>query len=92
MDTYAGCIVLALLGEAIVENLKIIYDNGKFKMDKIIALAICCLITTFSRCDVFSLLGINFLFPVVGQLFTGILISRGAGAFHDVINLVQQKK
>ena len=91
MDAYGKIIILALLGEAVVENLKIVYENGKIKIDKIFALFICCIVTTFARCDIFSIMGISFLSPLVGQLFTGVLISRGAGAFHDLIKLLEQK-
>ena len=91
MDILAKCIMLAMLGEAIVENLKIIYEGGKFEVDVIVALVICCLITIATQCSIFELLEINFSIPIVGQLFTGILISRGAGAFHDLLKILQSK-
>ncbi|MCL2320804.1 MAG: hypothetical protein FWC47_01710 [Oscillospiraceae bacterium] len=91
MDAYGKIIILAVLGEAIVENLKVVYEDGKFKKDRIFALFICCMVTTFARCDIFEIVGISFLLPVVGQLFTGILISRGAGAVHDLLKLLEKK-
>lgn len=79
MEVYSKFIILALLAESIVEKLKIIYENGKFNINKMLALAICCAITVFTGSDLFGLLGINFNMPIIGQLFTGVLISRGAG-------------
>jgi len=91
MDILAKCIMLALIGEAIVENIKIIYKSGKFEIDAIVALVICCLITVATQSSIFDLLEMNFFIPVIGQLLTGILISRGAGAFHDLLKTLQSK-
>lgn len=83
--------MLALLGEAMVENLKIVYESGKFKVDGVVALATCCVITVCAQCNIFDLLELNFSIPIIGQLFTGVLISRGAEAFHEMIKLLQLK-
>ncbi len=82
-------IILALLAEAIWENLKMIWENGKFSVNRLGALILSVIIAVGTKIDLFELLNLNMFIPVLGSIFTGILISRGANVVHDLLTKIQ---
>lgn len=82
-------IILALLSEAIWENLRMIWENGKFNINRLGALILSVIIAVGTRADLFQLLKLNMFIPVLGSIFTGILISRGANVLHDLLKKIQ---
>lgn len=81
-------IALSLIGEAIVETLKMVWQQGKLSSDRIIALVVSILITLASGMDIFSMAGIPLQVPYVGMILTAILASRGANFMHDLLQSV----
>ena len=86
---YAQLIILALLAEAIWENLRMIWENGKFSINRLGALILSIIIAVGTRTDLFELLKLNIFIPALGSIFTGILISRGANVVHDLLKKIQ---
>lgn len=82
-------IILALLAEAIWENLRMIWEDGKFNVNRLGALILSIIIAVGTRTDLFELLNLNIFVPVLGSIFTGILISRGANVVHDLLKKIQ---
>lgn len=82
-------IILALLSEAIWENLKMIWEDGKFNVNRLGALILSIIIAVGTRTDLFELLKLDIFVPVLGSIFTGILISRGANVVHDLLKKIQ---
>jgi len=82
-------IILALLAEAIWENLRMIWEDGKFNVNRLGALILSIIIAVGTRTDLFELLKLNIFVPVLGSIFTGILISRGANVVHDLLKKIQ---
>lgn len=86
-------LVLATIGEAVWETLKLFWQNGKLNMDRLGALAVGELLSIGTGLDLLNLVGIPMKIPFVGVILTGLLISRGANFIHDIlssINNVQQ--
>ena len=83
-------IILALLSEAIWENLRMIWENGKFNINRLGALILSIIIAVGTKIDLFELLNLNMFIPVLGSIFTGILISRGANFIHDLLTKIQE--
>ena len=86
-------LVIALLGEAIWETLKMVWQTGKLSADKIGAIIIGIALAVGSGLDIFTVVGISLKIPYLGMILTGILISRGANFIHDLlasINNLQQ--
>ncbi len=86
-------IVLALIGEAVWETLKMVWQNGKISVDRIGALIIGLLLAIGAGLDLMAMVGIPMRIPYVGMVLTGLLISRGANFMHDIlqsINNIQQ--
>ena len=78
-------LVIALLGEAIWETAKMVWQNGKLSADRIGALIVGVALTVGSGLDIFTLVGISLKIPYLGMILTGILISRGANFIHDLL-------
>lgn len=82
-------IILALLCEAIWENLRMIWENGKFSINRLGALVISIIVALGTKIDLFKILDFEMV-QVLGSIFTGILISRGANVVHDLLTKIQE--
>jgi len=81
-------VVLALIGEAVWETLKMTWQNGKVSIDRIGALLVGLLLAIGTGMDLLETAGITMRIPFVGTVLTGILISRGANFTHDIVATV----
>ena len=81
-------VVLAFIGEAVWETLKLTWQNGKVSTDRIGALITGLLLAVGANVDLLSMLGITIVIPWLGVILTGLLISRGANFVHDLIGNV----
>ncbi|KRQ85933.1 hypothetical protein ABG79_02307 [Caloramator mitchellensis] len=89
-------LIAAIFTEAVWETLKMIKKDKYFCFDRIGAIAVAALICIVFDFDVFTMyLGANKI-PFVGNILTGILISRGSNFVHDLLGSIssfyQQRK
>ena len=84
-------ITIALLVEAIWENLKMVWKEGKININTIGALAVGILVSILAKIDIFAMQGIDLSISVIGWILTGILLSRGANFIHDLFNKIGDK-
>ena len=89
---YSQIIIVAILIEAIWENLKMIWQNGKVSIDKIGSLIISVVMCLLVNANVFSIVGLTISIPYIANVFTGIIISRGANVVHDLFEKIANKK
>ena len=89
---YAQLVIVAILIEAIWENIKMIWQNGKFSIDKIGSLVISILICILAKIDIFPIVNVSIMVPVIGSILTGIIVSRGANFVHDLFNKISGDK
>ena len=89
---YAQLVIVAILIEAIWENIKMVWQNGKFSIDKIGSLVISILICILARIDIFPIVNLSIMVPVIGSILTGIIVSRGANFVHDLFNKISGDK
>lgn len=85
MMDFAQLILIAILVEAIWENIKMIYDKNKFNISMIGSLVLGVIICLAAQIDIFSIVGINMIVPFIGSIFTGIIVSRGANFVNDLL-------
>ena len=81
-------IIIAILVEAIVENIKTTYEDG-INGTRIIALILAIVICILTQTGIFLLLGIDFTLPIVDYILTGIVVSRGANFVNDIISKIR---
>ena len=89
---YAQLVIVALLIEAIWENIKMVWQNGKFSIDKIGSWVISILICILAKIDIFPIVNLSIMVPVIGSILTGIIVSRGANFVHDLFNKISGDK
>lgn len=81
---YAQLIIIAILVEAIWENLKMIWDKNKLNINMIGSLLLSMIICVLAQINIFKIVGINLIVPIIGSLMTGIIVSRGANFVNDL--------
>jgi len=86
---YAQLIIIAILVEAIWENLKMIWDKNKLNINMLGSLLLSMIICVLAQINIFEIVGINLIVPVVGSLLTGIIVSRGANFVNDLFKKVK---
>lgn len=85
-------VLLAILSESITQYIKDTFQGIvelPAPIKKAIALAIALIISFGTSLDLFNYLGIEFQFPYVGIVFTGVILSRGANVAHDLMDRIK---
>lgn len=91
MEKLIMLVVVAIIAESVWETLKMTWQDGKVKVDRVGALVVSMLIVFGIRLDILSLLGIETVIPFLGIILTGILISRGSNFIHDLLVRLNNK-
>ena len=91
MEKLIMLVVVAIIAESVLETLKMTWQDGKVKVDRVGALVVSMLIVFGTRLDMLSLLGIETVIPFLGIILTGILISRGSNFIHDLLVRLSNK-
>lgn len=81
-------IILSLLAEAIWENLRMTFEDGKFSINRLGALIISIVVAVGTKINIFEILDFE-MFSILGSILTGVLISRGANVVHDLLKKIQ---
>lgn len=89
---YAQLIIVAILVEAIWENLKMLWENGKISINRCGSLILAIVICVLASIDIFPIVGIAIKIPYIGAILTGIIVSRGANFVNDLFNKLSNKK
>lgn len=92
MEVLLIILVAAIIAESVWETSKMVWQQGKLQVDRIGALVVGLLIALAGQLDVCALLGLIFIYPIIGQIITGILFSRGANFIHDLFNRIEGLK
>lgn len=85
MDKVLTLVVVSMIGESVWETLKMVWQKGKFNFNRIGALAVSILLAISTGVNILDIASIGSKIPHLGQVLTGILISRGANFTHDIV-------
>lgn len=85
---FLSVVIVALVGEAIWETIKMTWQHGKVNIDRIGALIVGLIIAIAAGIDIMDIIGVPMRIPYVGTVLTGVLISRGANFVHDILETV----
>lgn len=83
MNTLILFFILAVIVEAIIENA---FESVPSHYKRYTALAVAMTLCVSYNADLLARLGLVAGVPYVGALITGVLISRGANVFNDLVN------
>lgn len=89
MESLLILVIAAMIGESVWETLKMVWQEGKFSIDKLGSLVIGLLIAVTGQLDLCALVGVSLVIPYLGMILTGILFSRGANFIHDLLSKIQ---
>lgn len=78
----------ALVGESIWETTKLLWQQGKLNTDRVGALLIGILLALITGLNMFRMMGLEVSVPILGEVLTGLLISRGANFMHDILGSI----
>ena len=89
--------VLAIMVEALIEYAKtigrfVVQGEWKTAITQAVAILLAVLLCFMTGGDLFTLIGIDFIWPWLGTLLTGIIISRGANYVSDFVKRLQGVK
>lgn len=85
-------IIVAILVEAIWENIKMVYQEGKLSVSRIGSLVISIIICVIANVDIFPVVGVSMSIPFIGSILTGIVVSRGANFVNDLFSKLKGVK
>ena len=88
---YAQLIIVAILIEAIWENLKMIWKDKRVDINVLGVLIISILVCVLTSIDIFPIVGISLIIPYVGSVLTGIIVARGANFVNDLFTRLNNK-
>ena len=86
-----GLIIVAILIEAIWENLKMVWQKGKFNINMLGSLILGIIICILAKINIFGLVGIKLSIETIAYIFTGIIVSRGANFVSDLFQRLRGK-
>lgn len=89
---YSQLIIIAILVEAIWENLKMIWDKNKLNINMLGSLLLSMIICVLAQINIFTIVGIELIVPTIGYLLTGIIVSRGANFVNDLFSKLNNKE
>lgn len=78
-------VVLALLTEALWQTGKLAWQNGAVNISALGSMAVGVLLALVTGADMMQAAGLSMKLPIVGQICTGLLISRGSNFLHDLL-------
>ena len=70
---YAQLVIVAILIEAIWENIKMVWQNGKVSIDMIGSLIISILVCILTKVDIFPMVDVNISVPLYFPLSISLL-------------------
>lgn len=89
MEGFLQLLVMGVLVEAVWENSKIVWQDGKFSIDMLGALLLGIIIAIATGTDILLIAGLHSTIPILGMVLSGILASRGANVVHDIIEKIR---
>lgn len=81
---FAQLVIVAILVEAIWENIKMIFPDKKVSISMIGSLVVAVLVCVLTSVDIFPVVGLTITIPFIGSVLTGIIVARGANFVSDL--------
>lgn len=92
MNALSQLVIIAVLVEAIWENIKRVYSENKVDTSVIGSLGVSILVCVSTGADLFPLVGMPLAVPFLGSVLTGIITARGANFVNDLFTRLNGPK
>nr|DAJ32030.1 MAG TPA: hypothetical protein [Caudoviricetes sp.] len=91
MNALSQLVIIAVLVEAIWENIKRAYTDS-LQVSVIGSLVISIVVCVLTGVDVFEIIGLPIKVAFVGSIFTGVIAARGANFVNDLFTRLNGPK
>lgn len=85
---YFGLIFLAIIVEGVITYVKEFFVKGNIRWEMVVSVIVGVLVASAYGVDVMAMTGMESSIPFLGNILTGILISRGSNYVFDLIKAV----
>ena len=92
MNAFSQLVIIAVLVEAIWENVKRVYSDSKVNTSVIGSLAVSIVVCVSTGAAIFQLVGMPLAVPFLGSALTGIVTARGANFVNDLFTRLNGPK
>lgn len=92
MESLSTVILLSVIVEVATNGVKALFPILKGNRSRIVAAVIGVLLCLSTRIGILSNLEIDIYYHTIDYVITGIVISRGSNAIHDLISLFEKKE
>lgn len=90
-DKIISIFSLAILTESLITYFKEFFVNGDFSFSMLFSLILGTIIAIAYKLDLPEYLDLKSSVPYVGNILTGILISRGSNYLYDILTSITNK-
>lgn len=89
---FSGLVALAFLVEAIIETVKMVFDQEvKARWPFVAAMVLGIVVAVVYGVDLFEWIGVEASIPYIGNVLTGIVFARGANYLSDLLGALKTK-
>lgn len=91
VESLSTVILLSVIVEIVTNGIKAIFPILKGNSSRIVAAAIGILMCISTKIGILSNLNIGIQYVLIDYVITGIVISRGSNAVHDIISVFEER-
>lgn len=88
MAQFIQVFIMSFVVVSIYDIVKSFYADNKINIHAIVTACLGVLLALLSKLDLFALLNIDFVIPLIGEILTGLVISKGANYVYDFITKI----
>lgn len=92
MNALSQLVIIAVLVEAIWENIKRVYSGDKVDVSVVGSLGVSILVCVSTGADIFPIVNMPLAVPFLGSILTGIITARGANFVNDLFTRLNGPK
>lgn len=92
MNALSQLVIIAVLVEAIWENIKRVYSGDKVDASVVGSLGVSILVCVSTGADIFPIVNMPLAVPFLGSILTGIITARGANFVSDLFTRLNGPK
>lgn len=92
MNAFSQLVIIAVLVEAMWENVKRVYSEDKIDTSVAGSLGVSILVCVATGADLFVIIGLPLAVPFLGSVLTGIITARGANFVNDLFTRLNGPK
>lgn len=92
MNALSQLVIIAVLVEAIWENIKRVYSGDKVDASVVGSLGVSILVCVSTGADIFPIVNMPLAIPFLGSILTGIITARGANFVNDLFTRLNGPK